>query len=323
MTEDLPLVSIVTPSYNQADYLPETIESVLRQDYPNIEYMVIDGGSTDGTLEILNSYNNRFFWVSVKDKGQAHAINKGWKKAKGSILAYLNSDDTYYSNKAVSQAVEAMKNNRDTGIVYGGSIYTNCNGNEIGTYYNAYPFDYNIAFSQCLNPIPQPSAFIHRGVIERTGYLDENIQCSIDWDLWLRAGRHFNFQYIPEILSTYRLHADSKSLAHQTTIAHDWVYIYTKLFSDSGLPQSLKDRQCEIMGLVYIRSAESSFAGGDFISARKTFLKAMNLNIRAVKIRHYIKFMLSLISPVGDGFIKKHYKNVQDKMLVPVKKAIS
>jgi glycosyltransferase involved in cell wall biosynthesis len=321
MSRDLPLVSIVTPSYNQADFLRNTIESVLRQDYPNIEYIVIDGGSTDGTLDILESYKDHFYWVSEKDKGQAHAINKGWKKAKGSILAYLNSDDTYYLKNTVSLAVESFNNNRDAGIVFGGSVYIDSNGAELGKY-NTYPFDYNIAFSKCLDPIPQPSAFIHRKVIDKIGFIDEGIQFSMDWDLWLRAGLHYKFIYIPKTLSTYRLHADSKSLTSQTKNAHDIIYIYKKLFLAPGLPHSLKDRQHEIMGIAYIRAGEASFTGEDFRSARRSFLKAMKLNIKCMEKRHYMKLMLSLISPFGDGFIKKHYKNIQNRMLVPVNKAI-
>src|SRR2546422_10203685 len=101
----LPLVTVVTPSYNQGRFIRETIESVLSQDYPHIEYMVIDGGSTDETLSILNSYEHRFFWVSEPDRGQAHAINKGWQRAKGDVLAWLNSDDIYLPG-AIAKAVE-------------------------------------------------------------------------------------------------------------------------------------------------------------------------------------------------------------------------
>ncbi|HOW91535.1 MAG TPA: glycosyltransferase family 2 protein, partial [Anaerolineaceae bacterium] len=116
---ELPLVSIVTPSFNQVDYLEETMRSVLEQDYPRVEYIVIDGGSTDGSVEIIRKYADRLaYWVSEKDRGQTDAVNKGYAVAKGSILGWLNSDDTYKPG-AISAAVEFLVNHPQFGLVYG------------------------------------------------------------------------------------------------------------------------------------------------------------------------------------------------------------
>ena len=306
MKNSKPLVAIITPTYNQAEFIPETIESVLRQDYPSIKYMVFDGGSTDSTLDILKSYGDRFYWVSEKDKGQADAINKGWRRAKSPIIAYLNSDDTYYVDSAVSLAVEVLESRPDVGIVFGDSVYIDKDGNEIGTY-NAYPFEYDRVFSECLNPIPQPSVFLRWEVIDKIGYLDDNLQYSMDLDLWLRAGLHYKIEYLPEILATFRLHPQSKSVSAMAKAAPEIIYIYQKILSDPRLPGHLRIKEREIMGRAYLLSARQYFAGGDLDKARKSFRKSFALNKKCMEVRDFVKFMLSSIPDIGIHVHKLYY----------------
>lgn len=129
-----PLVSIITPSYNQAHFLEETIQSVISQDYGNLEYIIVDGGSTDGSVEIIQQYANRIdWWVSEPDRGQTDAINKGFDKANGEILAWLNSDDTYIPG-AISEAVAYLTNHPDLGMVYGDTNIINAEGNILGKF---------------------------------------------------------------------------------------------------------------------------------------------------------------------------------------------
>ena len=127
-----PLVSIITPSFNQARYLESTIHSVLDQDYPNIEYIIVDGGSTDGSAEIIHGFSDRLaWWVSEKDHGQTDAINKGFARAKGEILAWLNSDDTYQPH-AIAEAVGLLRDRPEVGLVYGDANFIDENGRVIG-----------------------------------------------------------------------------------------------------------------------------------------------------------------------------------------------
>src|SRR5512136_2224736 len=130
----LPTVSIITPSFNQAHFIEETIRSVLAQDYPNLEYIIVDGGSTDGSVEIIQKYAGHLaWWVSEKDKGHADALNKGFAHARGDILAWLNSDDTYYPG-AVAEAVTYLQSHPETGMVYGDADLTDNAGHVIGRF---------------------------------------------------------------------------------------------------------------------------------------------------------------------------------------------
>jgi glycosyltransferase involved in cell wall biosynthesis len=198
-----PLVSVVTPSLNQGRFIRDTIESVLTQSYPRIEYLVVDGGSTDETVDILQSYGGRFAWVSERDDGQTHAINKGWRRARGGILAYLNSDDTYRPG-AVARAVDAFAANPDAGAVYGEAYHVDEGGRVIDRYPTE-PFDPARLAKTCF--ICQPTVFLRREVVERVGYLDESRRYCMDYDLWIRAARVAPFVHVPEYLANTRVHA--------------------------------------------------------------------------------------------------------------------
>ena len=208
----LPLVTIVTPSFNQGQFIRATIESVLTQDYPRIEYLVMDGGSTDDTVSILQEYSDRIRWVSEPDRGQAHAINKGWRQASGGIVAYLNSDDAYLPG-AVSQAVSALQIHPEAVAVYGEGFHVDAAGAVLDRYPTE-PFDADRLREICF--ICQPTVFLRRDAIERVGYLDESLRYCMDYDLWIRlakAGR--TFSYTPHYLASTRLHADTKTLGQR------------------------------------------------------------------------------------------------------------
>jgi glycosyltransferase involved in cell wall biosynthesis len=212
----LPLISIVTPSYNQAQFIRATIDSVLSQDYPSLEYFVMDGGSTDGTVEILKSYGKKIKWESVKDAGQTDAINKGLRMAKGDVLAYLNSDDIYlpgalrkvgeyYADTHVDWITgdcltidEAGKPSKSNGLISGYKRF-------LMWLYS--PLTLRIADSM----LPQPSTFWSRQAYVRVGEFNPKYHYVMDYDYWLRMSKYYKPHDLKVALSGFRFQQDSKS----------------------------------------------------------------------------------------------------------------
>lgn len=207
---DLPLVSIVTPSYNQGQFIRATIESVLGQQYPNIEYIVIDGGSTDDTVSIIKEYQQKLSWVSESDNGQSDAINKGIRKATGDIIAYLNSDDIYQPG-TIERVVEAFRSSPEADIVYGDYISIDVNG-DILDRMKTIPFDPGILLYDA-NYISQPSSFYRTSLFGKIGKFDDQLQCLMDYEFFLRASsKGIVFKYIPTALAAIRFHSDCKTV---------------------------------------------------------------------------------------------------------------
>ena len=205
----IPLVSIVTPSLNQGRFIQATIESVLQQSYPRIEYIVIDGGSTDGTVEILKSYGDEFHWICESDYGQADAINKGMDLATGTIAGWLNSDDILLPG-AIDRVIDCFRNNSQLGMIYGKSHFIDETGKVVGRYpTEAFDFRRLAAF----NFIPQPSTFFIRDGFLQVGSLNPNLRYAFDLDLWLRLSTKFITNYLPAYLSGFRLHDTSKTVS--------------------------------------------------------------------------------------------------------------
>lgn len=206
----LPLVSIVTPSFNQAAYLEETIQSVLAQDYPRIEYIVIDGGSTDGSVDVIQKYQSSLaFWVSEQDKGQTDAINKGFDRAKGDILAWINSDDTY-NPKAVGEAVLYLMENPDVAMVYADCDFIDEQGRVIGKFASRQT-DYK-KLRQGYVHIPQQTMFFRAKYWKKVGPLDPSFYFAMDYDLWVRVAARAPIQYLPgRTWANFRIHTSSKT----------------------------------------------------------------------------------------------------------------
>jgi glycosyltransferase involved in cell wall biosynthesis len=206
---DVPLVSIVTPSFNQARFIRETIESVLAQDYPRIEYIVVDGGSTDGTIDILRGYDGRLIWSAERDRGQADAINKGFRRARGEILAWLNSDDTYLPG-AVSAAVSHLVQHRDCAMVYGDGFLIDERGDVTGPFPATEPFNlWKLVYVSDF--ILQQTTFFRRSSIEAVGYLDEELHWGLDWDLFIKLGKRFRVDYLPRQMANLREYRSTKT----------------------------------------------------------------------------------------------------------------
>lgn len=203
-------VSIVTPSYNQAGFLEETIRSVLDQDYPEIEYWVMDGGSNDGSVDIIRRYAPRLAgWVSEKDSGQAEAINKGFTRATGDIIAWVNSDD-YYLPGTIRSVVETFERHPEVGLVYGDVVSIDGEGQPFNVMrYRPWELDDLIQF----NILGQCAVFMRRSVQLQAGLLDPTYHYMLDHHLWLRMAMRAPMLYVPERWSAARYHAGAKNIA--------------------------------------------------------------------------------------------------------------
>lgn len=207
-----PLVSIITPVFNGKLFLAETIESVIRQTYENIEYIVIDGGSTDGSVSIIKKYEKYLaYWVSEKDNGQADAINKGWKISQGSVLAYLNSDDLYEPN-AVKLAAECLQSDLKIEAVYGLCRIIDAQERLLSVWN---PADFNIKTYLRLgvSSVPQQTFFFKRSALARVGYLDISLKHAMDYDFIARVGQAGSIRRLPHVMASFRLHSDSKTVS--------------------------------------------------------------------------------------------------------------
>jgi glycosyltransferase involved in cell wall biosynthesis len=213
MTE-WPKISIITPSFNQGAFIEETIQSVLSQDYPNLEYMIIDGGSTDDTLDILYRYQDQLTWISEADRGQVDAINKGLKLASGEVLAYLNSDDLYLPG-ALRRVGTYFAEHPQADWLTGYCQNVDGDGRPIRGLIRAYKIfwlrwpSYRVLL--VLNYIAQPATFWRRRVTEAIGPLDESLNYTMEYQYWLRIGAEHRLHVLKEDLAVFRLHNQSKS----------------------------------------------------------------------------------------------------------------
>lgn len=198
-------ISVITPSFNQGQFIEETIDSVLSQNYQNLDYIIIDGGSTDQTVEIIKKYEKHLsYWVSEKDRGQSHAINKGFEKAKGEIVAWLNSDDLYLNDtfKIVSEELQ----DPSIDIVYGDVL--NFSSNSTKEYIVP---QFSLADFLKRVSIHQPAVFWRRQLLKNEGLLKEKFYYTMDYDLWMRLFLNYNHKKIDHFLAKFRIHEDSKT----------------------------------------------------------------------------------------------------------------
>ena len=224
-----PLVSIITPSYNQSRFLEQTMRSVLEQNYPNIEYIVMDGASTDGSLEIIQRYQHKLsYWESVPDKGQTDAINKGFARATGDILAWLNSDDLLLPG-ALSAAVKQLQSHPEVGMVYGDTIFVNADGEKIGKFAAAQT-DLHRLQSGYVH-IPQQASFFRADLWRKVGPLDPTFYFAMDYDLWVRLARLAPLLYVPELWACFRLHGDTKTISEDDRCWPDMLRVH---YRDGG-----------------------------------------------------------------------------------------
>ena len=244
-----PRISIVTPSYNQGQFIEETIRSVLLQRYPDLEYIVIDGGSTDDSVEIIGKYEPWLaYWVSEKDRGQANAINKGFRKISGDIIGWLNSDDYYTSGGLQIVAINYIT--QETQILLNGATYFIGLGKDRdGVWKSGRVELLPLLFHWKLyktGPIAipcQPSVFFSKELIRNIGILRTDLHLAMDYEYWLRAMKAgYSFRYIEFVLSFYRFHEESKSSRGWETFEPEWRWVSDEYISKLSFKEKIRTR---------------------------------------------------------------------------------
>jgi len=269
-------ISLVTPSYNQGVFLTSTIKSVIDQNYPDLEYLVIDGGSSDNSVDIIKRYEKSLtYWISERDHGQCEAINKGWRRVTGEIIGYLNSDDLLLPG-SLNRVSSFFENNPHVDFIYGNAIYIDKDGKTIGRL-NGQPFDLRRLLLR-IQTIPQPAMFFRRKLLDEIGYLDENLHYTMDFDFWLKIAKIYTIEYVPQDLAAMRLHTDAKTTSQQDLFYKDELIVLTRFFSQPGLSVSLKNAEPLAFARCYFRGAEALFRMGSFSESRDLIVRAIRLS---------------------------------------------
>lgn len=266
-----PRVSIVTPSYNQGQFLEETIRSVLLQGYPDLEYIIIDGGSTDESVEVIRGYEPWLAYsVSEPDGGQSEALNKGFAHTTGAILGWLNSDDRFRPG-AIKLAAKALAANSHAGVVYGDCTLID----ETGAYMRTYEArNFEIRRQLVAQMIPQPAAFFRRSVWEKVGPLRTDLHYTMDRDFWNRAALRVAFIHMPVQLAEMRMHRSSKTVSQAVQFTHETERLYDDLFSRPDLPEELRQLEPEARGVNYFEMGHQYHSMRQLPQARQAFARA-------------------------------------------------
>lgn len=230
------LVSIITPSFNQVAFLEQTMRSVLEQEHAQVEYLVVDGGSTDGSVDLIRRYSDRLaWWVSEKDSGQAEAINKGMSRAHGEILAWLNSDDVYLPG-AVNAAVEAFAQNPDAAVVYGDTVAIDAAGQTI----NALRYrQLSLQDLLCFQIIGQPAVFMRAVAFREAGGLDPRLHLLLDHQLWIKLAARGAIVHLDKTLAAARFHPAAKNRARASEFGREAFWILDWAQADPAVKSAL------------------------------------------------------------------------------------
>jgi glycosyltransferase involved in cell wall biosynthesis len=305
-----PLVSIITPSYNQVQFLEGTIRSVLGQDYAPIEYILIDGGSTDGSLEIIQRYSGHFSsWVSEIDQGQVDAINKGLRKANGEIVAWINSDDLYMAG-AVREAVKTLQQHPEVGMVYADGIMVDAEGKLLDRHtYRTY----DVIDLLCFEVLLQPTVFMRRDVLQAVGYLSDDYDLILDHELWVRFADHSPILHVPSFWAVERTHESAKTIAQASAFVHEAEKMIEKAEESHSLGTLITREHSLIYASLHAFAARRLIDAGEHRLAVQHLIKTLKLDTR-VFLKYWYKAIQACGSALGLESLFLFYRRSRRKM---------
>ena len=305
------LVSIITPSYNQAAYLEQTLISVLEQDYPRLEYFVMDGASTDGSVEVIRKYADKLtWWVSEKDSGQADAINKGLARATGEIVAWLNSDD-YYLPGAILGAVKAFHENPDVVLVYGNMLAVDEHGDTINMLkYNQLTLEDLL----CFQIIGQPAVFFRREAYERAGRLDPSYHYFLDHHLWLRIALQGQILHMDETWAAARYHPEAKNRMKAAEFGREAFRILDWARNQPGLMEAVVSVERRAHASAHRVDARYQLDGGQAWKSLLSWFRALFIHPRTALARLNI-LVSALMQLIGLGKLRELYLKRRERRL--------
>ena len=303
------LVSIITPSYNQAKYLEQTITSVLDQTYPSIEYIVVDGKSKDGSVDIIKKYADKLaYWVSEKDKGQADAINKGFSRATGEIIAWLNSDD-YYLPETVQAAVKIFEENPDVVLVYGNMLAVD----ENSVTFNTMKYrQLTLKDLLCFNIIGQPAVFMRRSALLQTNGLDATFHFLLDHLLWIQIAKQGKILHVNQTWAAARYHAEAKNVSKAAEFGREAFRILETIAQDKDLAKALLSVDRRAHASAFRVDARYLLDGGYPAKALQQWFLALFIHPPTALGRMNI-FVSSLLNLLGLSFMRRKILEIRGK----------
>lgn len=301
----LPRISIVTPSFNQGQFIEETIRSVLLQGYPDLEYIVIDGGSTDNSVDIIRRYEPWIsFWVSEPDHGQAQALNKGFDRATGEIFAWLNSDDAYTSGSLFTVG-ECFRNHSIVDIVYGSCESVDKDGRRLATYI---PPHFDLHRELRCNILPQPASFFTRRVFRAIGGLNEWRHYSFDYEFWIRAAlTKYSFKRISgPSLAQFRIWEESKSEASFEKFVIETMSIMQETFESPLCPPQIKERSDYFLSTSWDFAIRGYWRAGKNADARRCLQKMIQrYPYHAMDPKIWVLYGLTFLAPATNRVLHR------------------
>lgn len=306
--DSTPLVSIVTPSLNQAEFLEDTIRSVLAQDYSAIEYIIVDGGSTDGSVEIIRKYESDLaWWVTEPDEGQAWAINKGMSKARGEYVAWLNSDDLYLPG-TVAQAVEEFKETLGVGLVFGDAITIDANGCPIKEL--VFP-DWGLKELLGFRIICQPAVFMRRTLFERVNGLDLSYHYMLDHQLWTRIASLAPIKHVPAMWAAARHHEAAKNVSQAAEFGRETLRVLEWMRSQSDLAPLVMQNERFVLAGAYRLNARYLLDGGFYADSLKSYGQAF-INQPGYSLQHWHRIVYATLGLMGINNVESIYSLYQN-----------